>query len=71
MTAENRSPNAAKLLSQAIDFPCDAQSAKVRIYFRKPLILLGVACEAQTPPYPLCARARLMAARVRSLGGAP
>jgi hypothetical protein len=57
--------DAAKLVSQALDIPCEAQSAKVRNYFRKPLISLKSGCEAQTPPYPLRARARVSDARVR------
>ena len=71
--AGNRPRNAAKLVSQALEIACEAQSAKVRNYLRKPLILLRSGCEARTPPYPLRAGARAKNARLRTAGkgGAP
>ena len=54
-------PGPAKLLSQVIDFACDAQSAKVRIYFRKLLISLGWLAKRKLPHTPYAHARNLMA----------
>lgn len=59
----------AKVVLQTLGIAREAQSAKVRIYFRKPLISLKAGCEAQSPPYPLRARARVRDALVRLNAG--
>lgn len=64
-SAQNRP---AEVPSQVIDFACVREFAEVQNYFSKPLISLKVACVGESPPYPLCAHARLEGCACAHLG---